>query len=120
MPSLIFGLSLAALLSTTSLVIILMRVSPLTAPGQAIPAFFLSLFLVVSTVGSLVFMAVWKMLPTHSWDTGKIVSISIRQGIFLAIGSILLIIFHLFSLLNWWIAILIYVVFILVELALEQ
>ena len=120
MTSLLFGLSVAALLSSTSLVIILMRVSPLTAPGQAIPAFFLSLFLVVSTVSSLLLMALWKMLPLHSWDTGKIVSVSLRQGIFLGIGTVLLVIFHLFSLLNWWIAALIYVVFVLVELALEQ
>jgi len=118
--SLLFGLSLAALLSITSLLIILFRVSPLTAPTQAIPAFFLSLFLSISTVGTLLFLLLWKVLPLHSWDAGKVVSISLRQGIFLGTAVALVIVFHLFELLNWWIAALIFFIFALIELALEQ
>ncbi|MDD5751895.1 MAG: hypothetical protein PHS73_05255, partial [Candidatus Peribacteraceae bacterium] len=94
MTSLLFGLSVAALLSMTSLVIILLRVSPLTAATQAIPAFFLSLFLAVGTVASLLLMLLWRLLPIHSWDTGKIVSISLRQGLFIALTVIILISFH--------------------------
>lgn len=120
MTSLLFGLSLASLLSITSLVIILLRVSPLTAPTQAIPAFFLSLFLSVGTVGSLLFLALWKWLPTHSWDAGKVMSIALRQGIFLALAVVILVLFHLWELLTWWIAILIFLVFGLIELALDQ
>ncbi|MDD5103505.1 MAG: hypothetical protein PHX93_03835 [Candidatus Peribacteraceae bacterium] len=120
MTSLLFGLSLAALLSITSLVIILLKVSPLTVPAQAIPAFFLSLFLSISTVGSLLFLALWKWLPTHSWDAGRIMSVAIRQGVFLAIAVVILVLFHLWELLTWWIAILIFLVFGLIELALDQ
>lgn len=120
MTSLLFGLSLACLLSVTSLVIILLRVSPLTAPVQAIPAFFLSLFLSISTLGSLVLLALWRWLPTHSWDAGKIMSVAIRQGVFLALVVIILVVFHLWELLTWWIALLIFLVFGLIELALDQ
>jgi len=120
MTSLLFGLSLAALLSITSLVIILLRVSPLTAPTQAIPAFFLSLFLAVGTVASLLLMLLWRLLPIHSWDTGKIVGISLRQGLFLALIAVILTGFFLLELLTWWIAIFIILMFVLIELALQQ
>lgn len=120
MTSLLFGLSLAAILSITSLVIILLKVSPLTVPGQAIPAFFLSLFLSIATVGSLLFLALWRWLPTHSWDSGRIMSVAIRQGVFLALAVVILVLFHLWELLTWWIAILIFLVFGLIELALDQ
>ncbi len=120
MTSLLFGLSLAALLSITSLVIILLRVSPLTAPAQALPAFFLSLFLATGTVASLLLMLLWRLLPVHSWDTGKLVSVSLRQGLFIALTVMILLSFHLLSLLTWWIAIFIIMVFVLIELALQQ
>lgn len=120
MNTLLFGISLSALLSTTSLLIVLFRVSPLTAPAQAVPALFASVLLSVSTVSALIFYAVWKMIPLHAWDTGKLLSISMRQGIFLGIATTILLLFHLLQLLNWWVALLIYAVFILVELALEH
>ncbi len=120
MTSLLFGLSLASLLSITSLVIILIRVSPLTAPAQAIPAFFLSLFLSISTAGALIFLMIWKWLPTHNWDSGRVMSVALREGVFLAFAVVILVIFHLLELLTWWIAILIFAVFGLIELALDQ
>ncbi|MEI8230442.1 MAG: hypothetical protein WCG83_04885 [Candidatus Peregrinibacteria bacterium] len=120
MTSLLFGLSLAALLSITSLLVILFQISPLTAPGQAIPAFFLSFFLTIAAVSALLFMALWKSLPFHHWDTGKIVSVSLRQGLLLAVACTILVIFFLLELLTWWIGILIVVMFLLVEVAMEQ
>ncbi|MDO8649240.1 MAG: hypothetical protein Q7R81_05670 [Candidatus Peregrinibacteria bacterium] len=118
MTSLLFGIILSALLSLTSLLVILLRVSPLSAPGQALPSFFLSLFLSVSSVASLVLFVLWGILPLHAWDQGKLLSISLRQGTFIGLGTVILLLFHLLALLNWWIAILIYAVFVLVELAL--
>ncbi|MFH0770142.1 MAG: hypothetical protein V1926_02065 [Candidatus Peregrinibacteria bacterium] len=120
MNSLLFALSLAALFSTTSLLVVLWRVSPLLSPWQALPAFFVSLFLSVSSVGALLFLALWKMLPIHTWDTGKMLSSALRQGIFLALAVTILVVFLLLELLNWWIAMLIISVFVLIELALEH
>lgn len=120
MNSLLFGISVAALLSTTSLLIVLFRVSPLLAPLQAIGAFFLSVFLSVCTAGTLMFMGIWKYVPHHTWDTGKLTSISLRQGIFLGSATTILLLFHLLGLLNWWIAIMIYGVFVLIEMALDH
>ncbi len=118
--SLLLGLGSAALLSLTSLLILLFRVSPLTAPSQAIPAFFLSLLLSVSTVGSLLLLGLWKMLPTHTWDSGKVVSVSLREGIFLGLAIAILTGFFLLELLTWWIVALVILVFGLIELALNQ
>ena len=120
MNTLVFGISLAALLSTTSFLIVLFRVSPLLAPTQAVIAFFFSVLLSVSTVSTLLFMALWKTVPHHTWDTGKLTSISLRQGIFFGSATAIVLLFLLLQLLNWWVAVLIYGVFILVELALEH
>lgn len=120
MNSLLFGIILSALFSVTSLLAVLFRVSPLLAPAQAVPAFFLSLFLSVATVGSLAFYGIWHVVTIHSWDTGTMLSVSLRQGAFLATGTVILLLFHLLGVLNWWIAIMIYAVFVLIELALEH
>ena len=120
MTSLLFGIILSALLSFTSLLVVLFRVSPLSSPGQALPAFFLSVFLSVSSVAALVFYGIWKLLPIHAWDTGKLLGISVRQGLLLGFGTVILILFHLLGLLTWWIGVLIYAVFLLIELALNS
>lgn len=120
MSSLLFGISLAALFSTTSLLVVLLRVSPLLSPWQALPAFFVSLILSVSSVGALLFFGLWKLLPIHTWDAGKMLSIALRQGIFLALTATILVVFLLLELLNWWIGLLIVSVFVLIELALEH
>ncbi|MDA1209105.1 MAG: hypothetical protein O2904_03695 [bacterium] len=120
MNSFLFGISVSAILSATSLLIVLLRVSPLTASTQAIPAFFVSLFMAISTVGALVLFTIWKFIPLHTWDLGRMLSISLRQGIFLACATVILLLFHIFQLLNWWVALMIYAVFVLVELALDH
>ncbi len=120
MNSLVFGISLAALLSTTSLLIVLFRVSPLLAPSQALFAFFFSTLLSVTTVGALVCMGAWKHIVHVSWDTGKLTSISLRQGIFLGVATAICLLFVVLQLITWWIALLIYGVFLLIELALEH
>ena len=120
MNSLLFGIALSAILSIASLVIVLLRVSPLTAPNQAIPAFFLSLFLAISTVATLGFVALWKYVPHHTWDTGKLMGIAMRQGAFVGAATIIVLQFHILELLTWWIALMIFAVFLLIELALEH
>lgn len=119
MTSLLFGIILSALLSLTSLLTVIFRVSPLSAPTQALPAFYLSLLLSISSVGALLFALLWRLFPWHNWDSGKLLSISLRQGIFLGTATVIVLLFHVEELLNWWIGILIYMVFILVELALQ-
>jgi hypothetical protein len=120
MTSLLFGISLSALLSTTSLLVVIFRVSPITAPGYAIPAFFISLFLALSSIGTLLFYTMWRFIPLHSWDMGKVLGISVRQGVFLGIATVIMILFHLLGLLTWWIGVMIYGVFVLIELALNS
>ena len=120
MTSLLFGICISALLSVTSLLVVILRVSPLSAPAQAVPAFFISLFLSVSSVGTLVFLGIWKFTPVHSWDLAKMLRVSLRQGILLACGTVALTVFQLLQILNWWVAILIYAVFVLIELALHS
>lgn len=120
MNSLLFGICISALLSVTSVLMVLLQVSPLTSPKYAIPAFFLTMFLAVSSVSTLVMMQVWKRVPHHTWDTGKLTRICLRQGLLLGTGTLIALLFHLLELLNWWIALLIYGVFILIEMALDH
>lgn len=119
MTTLLFGIILSALFSTTSLLIVLFRVSPLSSPGYALPAFFISLFLSVSTLGALALYALWKLIHVHLWDQGKLLSVSVRQGVFLGSAVTLITLFHLLSVLTWWIMLLIIGVFVLVESALN-
>ncbi len=120
MSSLIFGIIVSALLSTTSLLAVLFRVSPIAAPMQALPALFVSVFLSASSIGTLFFFVIWRWIPIHSWDIGKLLGISIREGIFLGLGTVFALTFLLLGLLTWWIMILIFTVFVLIELALTS
>ncbi len=120
MNTLVFGISLASLLSTTSLLIVLFRVSPLLAPLQAVLALLGSVLLSVSTVATLLFIALWKNVPHHTWDTGKLTSIALRQGVFLGIATTIVLLFLVLQLLQWWVMVMIYGVFVLLELALEH
>ena len=119
MPTILFGIALAALLSATSLLVVVLRVSPLLAPAQALSAFFVSVFLTVSTIGTLLLLIIWKYVPHHGWDMGKMTGICLRQGIFLGAATTVLLLFHVLDLLTWWVALMIYGVFALVEAALK-
>jgi hypothetical protein len=119
MTPLLFGIAVSALLSTTSFLVVIFRVSPLSSPAQAIPAFFVSLFLAMSSILTLLLFALWRALPVHTWDLGKVMAVSVRQAVLIALGTCILIMFHMLGLLSWWIALLIYAVFVLVELAMH-
>jgi len=118
MSSLLFGVVASAVLSMTSLLIVLFRVSPLISPAQAVPAFFLSLLLACSSLATLGFLALWHYVP-HHWDTGKLMSVSLRQGIFAGCTITIWTLFLRLGLLNWWVAVIVAAMFVLLELALE-
>lgn len=120
MTSLLFGISLSALLSVTSLLVVLFRVSPLSSPAYALPAFFISVLLSVSSLGALAFYGLWTILPIHAWDSAKLLAVSLRQGILLGCTVVLILLFHLLQILTWWIALLLIAVFVLIELALNS
>ncbi len=119
MTALLFRIALSGALSIASLLVVLFRVSPLLSPSIALPFFFLTLFLSVVTVSSLVFYGLWGFVPTETLDAGGKLTISIREAIFLGCATIVLLLFHLLSILTWWIGVLIYGVFLLIELALH-
>jgi hypothetical protein len=120
MNSLLFGVAVSALLSITSLLIVLLRVSPLTAPMQALSAFFVSMFLSITSVSMLLLLFAWKRIPHHTWDTATLVSVSMRQAIFLGLAAVIAVLFHLLGLLTWWVALMIFAVFVFIEMALLQ
>lgn len=119
MTSLLFRISLSAILSVASLIVVLYRVSPLTSPGLALPLFFLTLFLSLASVGALLFYAVWYWLPTEGLDSGKKLTIALREGIFLAVAIILALFCFLLNIATWWIILLLFLVFALIEAALH-
>ncbi|PIP65391.1 hypothetical protein COW95_02140 [Candidatus Peregrinibacteria bacterium CG22_combo_CG10-13_8_21_14_all_49_11] len=113
----LFSISLAALLSTASLLTILFRVSPLSAPVQAIPAFFISLFLSLSTVMTLLAFACWTHMPFLHSTEHKQLSTALREGTLFAVCVSILLVLHLVGVLSIWVALLTVAVFVLVELA---
>ncbi len=98
---------------------ILFRVSPLTAPEFAIPFFFVTLLLAIASVGSLACYAAWSFLKVEGMDEGRKLSISLREGVFLSIATVLLVLLYLLGVLTWWIGLLLYLVFLLIEAALH-
>ncbi len=122
MTNILLGLLSAALLSSSSLVVVLVRVSPLTDPGYAIPFFFGSVFLSVSTLSSLAFFggAVCRQRDRGEEEWVPLVRSSLRRGFLVAAGTCVVILFHLLQVLTWWIAALVYGVVILLELAFSE
>ncbi len=118
MKTLLVRIGIAALLSTTSFVVILFRVSPLASPTIAVPAFFLTLFLALSSIASLIFYAVWTSVKPEGMDAGRRMSVALREALFLASASCIVLLLQIAGVAVWWIIVLTYAVFILVEVAL--
>src|SRR3989338_178972 len=111
------GILLALVFGASSLALVLFRVSPLTAPEFALPFFFLSVLVFSSAFTALLF-ALTKSLLTHQpFRSRAFISSSLRQGILLGIATCIILFLHLLHILNWWIAVLVYAVFVLIEMA---
>lgn len=118
MTHLLLRIAIAGILSLTSLIVILFRVSPLSAPVLAVPFFFLTMLLTVASFGTLLFYAVWSWLSMEGMDSGRTLSVSLREGLMLGGATVLLLLFLLLGILTWWIGLLIYLIFFLIEMAL--
>ena len=114
------SIALAFILSLSSLAVVILRVSPLTSPEFALPFFFMSTFIVVASFATLVLLLLKDFLNKQPLRSRQFVGSSLRQGVFIAIGTCFVVLLHLLHILNWWIAFLIYVVFLLVEMAIGR
>lgn len=138
MPSALVSITLAFLLGASSLVLVLFRVSPITAPEFALPFLFASALVTASAGAGLllcVLKCVYALRPAFlggdpARETERIVALhhplvyarafvgsSLRQGAFFGIATTLLLFLFLLQILNWWIALLAYAVFLLIEMA---
>ncbi|MEQ1849881.1 MAG: hypothetical protein ABL890_04825 [Candidatus Peribacteraceae bacterium] len=120
MTVILLSIGSAAFFSVTSLLVILFRVSPLTAPSVGIPLFFITLLLSIATTMTLSAYGVWHILSIEGMDEGKKLTVALREGIFMAVATGLVCAFQILGILNWWIALLLYAVFLLVEAALHS
>lgn len=118
MTSILARIGVAAILSLTSLIVILFRVSPLSAPALAVPFFFITVFLTISSFATLICYAIWSRLSMEGMDAGRKLSVSLREGLLMGGATVLLLLFLLLEILTWWIGILIYLIFFLIEMAL--
>jgi len=111
------GIALAFFLSLSSLAVVILRVSPLSSPEFALPFFFLSIFILVASFVALILLVIKDLLNNQPLRSRQFVGSSLRQGIFVGAGSCFLILLHLLHILNWWIALLVYAIFALIEMA---
>lgn len=138
MPSALVSITLAFLLGASSLVLVLFRVSPVTAPEFALPFLFASV-LVTASAGAALLLCVLKCVfalrpaflggdPAREEERMRalhhpflyaraFVGSSLRQGVFFGLATMLLLFLFLLQILNWWIALLVYTVFLLIEMA---
>ena len=120
MSSLLLRIAVAGFLALASLTVVLFRVSPLTAPAIAIPFLLLTVFLAISSFTTLAAYLIWKSMSVEGMDAGRRMSIALREGLFLGTASVFLLVFLILGILSWWIGILIYAVFLFVEMALHS
>ena len=120
MTPILLRIGIAALLSVTSLFVVLMRVSPLTSPAIALSLFFITIFLSVSSLTTLGLYGLWCSVPIEGMDAGRKITVALREGLFLGTATALLFLFQILGILNWWVAVLIYAVFLFIELALQS
>jgi hypothetical protein len=120
MTTILLGIGSAAFFSVSSLLVILFRVSPLTAPGVALPLFFVTLLLSIATTMTLCSYGVWHALSVEGMDEGKKLTVALREGVFVSLATGLVMIFQILGIVNWWIVLLLYAVFLLVEVALHS
>ncbi len=120
MTPILLRIGAAAILSVASLLVVLMRVSPLTAPGIALSLFFITMFLAVASMSTLGFYGIWSSISIEDMDAGKKITVSLREGIFLGVATVVVFLFQILGILNWWVGVLIYLVFVCVELALHS
>jgi len=120
MTLILLRIGAAAFFSVTSLFVVLFRVSPLTTPGVALPLLFLTVFLSAASIMSLLAYGAWSQTALEGMDAGKKLSVALREGIFFASATVLVLAFHVLGILTWWIAVMMYAVFLLVEVALHS
>jgi len=118
MSNTLLSLASASLLSLSSLLVVLVRMSPLLDPAYALFFLFLTLFFSVGTVASS-FLITFQVCLLKT-DAQEVLRPSLRRGFLFALLTCVLLFLHLLHVLTWWIAGLVYLVLILVELAVED
>lgn len=144
MSSPLASLLIALFLSLSSLLIVFLRVSPLVSPEFALPFFFASVFGAVSSAATLLLAVAKSLLPVRTaWPARQVgtggpggrrlpegvehggyaflsravLKSSLRQGVFMGSATCIVFLLFLLRIHNLWIAVLIYAVFILIEMA---
>jgi len=126
MYSVLIGIAITFLLGASSLIVVVFRVSPLVSPEFALPFFFLSLIISIASFFaftiSVTSIAINRhvLQKGHSGKVRRIIGSALRQGTLISIATCFVILLHLLHILNWWIAVLIYLVFTLIETAISR
>ena len=126
MTSPLASILVALLLSLSSLLIVFMRVSPLLSPEFALPFFFASVLIAVSSLLTLLLALAKSLLQKppegaehggHFFLSRAVLKSSLRQGVLFGFATCVVLFLFLLHILNWWIMLLVYAVFILIEMA---
>jgi len=126
MTSPLVSVLIALLLSISSLIVVLVRVSPLTAPEFALPFFFAIVLIAVSSLAALLLVLAKSLLQKppegaahggHFFLSRAVLRSSLRQGMLFGVATCMVLLLFLLRIHNVWIAVLVYAVFILIEMA---
>lgn len=109
------GSFVAAVISWAILVLIISWIDPTTSAVAGFILFFLALFLAVSATSGLIGYIARTIFMRHQLPAYR-VRPSLRQGVFLGVFVDLLLFLQLERILVWWVAAIIVVLFIAIEL----
>lgn len=109
------GACITALISWAILYLIVNWIDPTTSAAAAFILFFLVLFLAISATSSLIGYIIRSIMMRHQLSAHR-VRPSLRQGVFLGVFVDLLLFLQLERILVWWVAAIIVLLFIVIEL----
>jgi len=111
----VLALVITSLASLVSFMVVLTRLNPFTDEQTALPLFFMSLFFLLSSVLSLVGYCLRVFFYRHELFLNHF-NVSLRQGIILSLGIVLLTGLQTMRTLTWWNGLLVLAITFLVEI----
>lgn len=107
-------IAIAGFISAFAWTLVIIKLSPYQAKGLALAFFFLTMFMTLSSLFTVVgfYFRVWLFKNEIFY---KHINISLRQGVFLGLLAVFALVFQMIRVLNWWSGLLLIVIVVLLE-----
>lgn len=107
-------IAIAALSAWIAFLLVLFKLSPYESMGISLGLFFVTLFISLSTTFCVLgfYFRLWLFKNEIFYSH---INVSLRQGIFLSLITVLSLVFQMIRLLTWWSGLILILIFVLLE-----